>query len=235
MRRTILLFALLLFAGFTGNVLAQSVIRNDELPDFAVIALSGNMNVELIEADKNAIEVQLYESDIKKFTWSVNGDGVLSVTLRPTVGQKARADIRLYYKAEIKEVTVNGARLTVEDEIVSSLFRLAVSGGGSASVAVAADDVEVEVTSNSAVVVTGETTYLSIRATERSKVDTRKLNAVSAETEAVTGGEIYVFASERIVANARHASSIHYTGKPTIVKNRTSRSSMGSGVYNIDK
>ncbi len=232
MKKTILSLALLLFA---ASAFAQSVIENKELPDFTAIALSGNMNVELIAGEVDAIEVQLYESDIKRFTWSVDSHGVLSVSLRPTVGQKARADVRLYYKADIKSVTVNGARLTANDEIVSSIFRLAVSGGGNASVAVAADDVEVEAAANSAVVVTGETTYLSIRATERSKVDTRKLDAVSSEAEAVTGGEIHVFASERLVANARNASTIYYTGNPTIFKNRTSRSSVGSGVHKIDK
>ena len=161
MKKTILSLALLLFA---ASAFAQSVIENKELPDFTAIALSGNMNVELIAGEVDAIEVQLYESDIKRFTWSVDSHGVLSVSLRPTVGQKARADVRLYYKADIKSVTVNGARLTANDEIVSSIFRLAVSGGGNASVAVAADDVEVEAAANSAVVVTGETTYLSIRA-----------------------------------------------------------------------
>ncbi len=161
---------------------------------------------------------------------------MLSIALRPTVGRKARADIRLYYSAELKEVTVNGARLTAkdEDEIVSSLFRLAVSGGGSASVAVGADDLEVEAAANSAVVVSGEAKYLSIRATERSKVDTRQLDAVSVEAEAVTGGEIRVSASERLVANARNASTIYYAGHPSIIKNRTSRSSVGSGVISID-
>lgn len=229
MRKTILSLMLLLFA---GSAMAQSVIENEELPDFTAVALSGNMNVELIPADVNAIEVQLYESDIKRFTWNVNSGGVLSITLRPTVGRKARADIRLYYNAELTEVTVSGARLTAEDEIVSSLLRLVVSGGGNASVAVAVDDMEIEATANSAVEVSGEAKYLSIRATERSKVDTRELDAVSAEAEAVSGGEIYVFASERIVANAGNVSKIYYAGNPSIVKTSMSKI-MGAGVFDI--
>lgn len=231
MKKILFSLALLLLA---GGAIAQNSIRNENLPEFTGITLSGNMNVELIASSTNAIDVQLYESDVKRFTWSLNSNGVLSVTLRPTVGQKSRADVRIYYKATLHNVTVSDARLTAAADIASSIFRLSVSGGGNASIAVDADDFEVEATANSAVVVSGTAKYLSVRATERSKVDTRGLKAVAAEVEAVTGAEIYVFASERIVTNARNASTIYYAGNPTIVKDRTSKSSIGSGVHNID-
>ena len=230
MKKILFTLAILLAA---GSVSAQNLIQNENLPDFTGISLSGNLNVELIPSATNAIDVQLYDSDVKKFTWNLTNNGVLSVTLRPTVGQKARADVRIYYKGTLQNISAMDAKLTAKEDVVSSLFKISLSGGANASMSVDADDVEIDATANSVLVMSGVTKYVAVRATERSKVDTRKLEAVAAEAEAVTGGEIYVFASERIVANARNASTIYYAGNPTIVKNRTSKSSVGSGVHDI--
>lgn len=217
---------------FAVGTFAQSLIRNENLPVFTNVSLSGNMNVELIPGAENRIEVELHDSDVKKFTWTMLDDGTLSVKLRPTVGQKSRADVRIYYKGPLYGVTVNDAKLTA-NHIDTSIFRLSISGAGNASIALDADDVEIEVSAKSALAATGSTKYLTMRVSEGSKVDTRGLEAVSAEIEAVTGGEVYVCATERIVTNARTASNIYYMGNPSIVKDHTSKTSIGSGVYDI--
>lgn len=216
---------------FAGGSYAQSLIRNEQLPIFTSVAVSGNINVELIPHENNWIDVELYDSDIKKFTWSTSNDGTLSVSLRPTVGQKSRADVRIYYKGPLYGVSINDAKLTAN--IIASIFKLSISGGGNASVVLDSDDIEIDVSAKSALVASGTVKYLSLRVAEASKADTRGLKAISAEVEAVTGGEIYVCATERIVLNARTASNIYYAGNPSIVKNHTSRTSIGSGIYDI--
>lgn len=211
---------------------AQSLIRNEQLPIFTSVALTGNMNVELIPGENNWIDVELFNSEVNRFTWSVSDDGTLTVKLRPTVGEKARADVRIYYKGPLYGISVNDAKLTAEG-IVASIFKLSVSGGGNASVVLDADDAEIDVSAKSALSATGRAKYLALRVSEASTADTRGLEAVSAEVEAATGGEIYVRATERIVVKARTASNIYYSGNPSIVKNNTSKTSMGSGVYDI--
>lgn len=227
------LLVLLAMITVSASATAQNIIQNENLSDFHSVSLSGNLNVELIASTNNAIDVQLYDSDVKKFSWSINNNGVLSLVLRPTVGTKARADVRIYYKGGLQSLSVSDAKLTVNEKIVAAMFKVAVSGGGNASLILESEDVEVDATANSAVQISGTTKYLSVRATERSKVDTRGLKAVAGEAEAVTGGEIYIYASERLVATARNASTIYYAGNPTIVKDRSAKTSMGSGVLNI--
>lgn len=218
----------------TASVSAQQNITSTPISDFYSISLSGNLNVELIHADADAIEIELYNSDINKFKWSVN-NGILSVSLRPTMGQKSRADVRIYYKGTPTEISVTDARLTVTEALVAHMMRLSVLGGANVNAAVDVKDLNVEVSGNSSLLMSGLAKYLTLRVTEHSKVDTRKLHTVSAETEATMGSEVYINSSERLVANAKTTATIFYTGNPTIFLDRSSRinTSMGSGVLNI--
>lgn len=232
MKKTIFLIIFLLTV---TSVPAQQSIKSNPISDFHAIALSGNLNVALIHADVNAIEIELYDSEINKFKWGVN-NGVLSVSLRPTIGSKARADVRIYYRGALYDISVTDARLSVTEEIVAHTMRLAISGGANVNVAVDVKDMEVDVNGNSSLLMLGTAKYLTLKVTERSRVDVRKLQAVSAETEAATGAEVYVNASERLVANARTAATIFYMGNPTIFKDRSSKinTSLGSSVLSID-
>lgn len=233
MKKTISLIIFLLAA---TSVSAQQSITSTSISDFHSVSLTGNLNVELIHADTDAIEIELYNSDINKFKWSVN-NGMLSVSLRPTLGQgqKSRADVRIYYKGTPTDISVTDARLTVVDPLVAHMMRLAISGGANVNAAVDVKDLDVEVSGNSSLLISGSTKYLTLRATERSKVDTRRLQAVSAETEATMGSEVYINSSERLVANAKTAATIFYMGNPTIFKDRSSKMNMslGSSVLSI--
>lgn len=226
--------SLIIFLLATISVSAQQSIKSNQIADFHSVSLSGNLNAELIRADVNSVDIELYNSDINKFKWSVN-DGVLSVSLRPTIGSKARADVRIYYRGSLSDISVIDARLSATEAIMSHMMRLVVSGGANVNATVDVKDLEVEVTGNSSLLMSGTAKYLTLKATERSKVDVRKMQAVSAETEAATGAEVYVNSSERLVANARIAATIFYTGNPTIFKDRSSKinTSLGSSVLSI--
>lgn len=225
MKKTISLIIFLLAA---ATVSAQQTIKSNPISDFHAIALSGNLNVQLIHADANSIEIELYDSDINKLRWGIN-DGALSVSLRPTIGAKSRVDVRIYFKGPLNDISVMDARLSATEELVAHTMRLAVSGGANVNAAVNVKDLEVEVTGNSSLLMFGMAKYLTLRATERSRVDVRKLQAVSAEAEASTGAEVYINSSERLVANARTGATIFYMGNPTIFKDRSSKISAGLG------
>ena len=237
MKKSILISALLLaLATISASSQPSHSIKNIfTIPDFYSVVLNGgNLNVELIHSETNEIEVELHNSELEKFRWTVS-DGVLSVTLRPTVGAKPSADVKIYYNGNLHEISASGTQLTADEPVTSHIMILKVSGGARVNMAVDARDLEVEVTGNSSLMLSGTAKYLTLRATERSMVDTRKLDVVSAEVEAATSAEIYVNATERLVANARTTAKIFYMGNPIIFKDRSSRlnTTMGSSVYNI--
>ncbi|MDL2320054.1 DUF2807 domain-containing protein [Alistipes sp. OttesenSCG-928-B03] len=230
MKKTI---GIILFLFATVSLHAQQIIKSDQVADFHAVSVSGNINVELIPAAENSVDIQLYDSDIKKFKWSVS-NGTLSLSLRPTSGAKARADVRVYYKGALQNISVVDARVTAMD-LISHTLRISVAGGANFTADLDAQDLELEVTGNSVALVSGMAKYATLRATERSRVDTRKMDAVSVEAEAATTAELYVTANERLVANAKSGATIFYAGSPSIFKDRSTKvsSSIGSSVLNI--
>lgn len=211
----------------------QEVIKSSEIGDFQVITLAGNLNVELIPADENAIEVTLRESAADKFRWSVNSGGVLAMALRPTVGRNARADVRIYYKDMLREVTADGGSLKATEPIEAHCLRVGISGGANVNLAVVARDMEFDARGNSAAMLTGDVKYLNINASERTRIDSRGMKSVSAEIGAAMGSEVYVNAEERIVAQTRNGATIYHVGAPTILKNRSFKRGLGGGVFSI--
>jgi len=199
----------------------QQSRSSESLGEFNSLALSGIMNVELIASDKNSIEVELEGIDPGRLRWSIDNRMVLNVTLRGSGRALARgsATIRIYYiQSSLHSITVSGSDVTINEAIDSQILTLRVDGGGKLSATILSSDLELTVSGNSAVSLIGSATYVSIRASEASRVDARRLEAVSAGVEAVTGGEIFVHSSHRLVANARTRGQIYYRGNPSIIR-----------------
>ncbi len=211
----------------------QEIIKSTEIGDFQTITLTGKLAVELVPSPVNGIEVALYESAADRFRWSVNGAGELSMSLRPTVGKKSRADVRILYNADLQDITANETRLTATEYIETHCIHIGLSGGASANLAIDAKDLELEVKGNSAATIKGESKYLTIKALERSKVDAKEMSSTSAEVTATIGSEVFVNADERLVALTRSGATIYHTGAPEILKNLSLRNGFGGGIFSI--
>lgn len=228
------LFLTILVATFaTTSLFSQQTIKSDAVSPFHTISAQGNLDVELIASDTNRVEIMLDgEVDIAKFKWGVENEK-LSFTLR---AGKGTGTVRIYCADTLKHVAISGGSVKTKELITTEAFRFSASGGAKATLMLDALDVELLVTGNSAIQISGETKYLDIRATEKSIVDTRDMYAMAVEAESTTGAEIYLSVEERLVANAKTSSTIFYKGKPTILKDGTSKMSsgmMGSSVLNI--
>ena len=108
-----------------------------------------------------------------------------------------------------------------------------LSGGASANLAIDSKDFELNVKGNSAAIVNGSAKYLTVKASERSKIDAKGLSSTSAEVTATMGSEIFVNASERLVALTRSGATIYHTGTPEILKNLSLRGGLGGGIFSI--
>lgn len=228
------IITVLMCALFAVEVSAQQVIKSNEVGNFKSLALSGKMQVELIHADSNSIEITLFDSDITRLKWGVNNE-VLNVTLRPAMNGSGRAEVKIFYKS-IDAIDISSGELTSKDTITSGLFNLKVSSGATVTAEFQCMDMEIETVGNSVALLKGYSKYLTLRSSEKSKLEARGLECVSAVATAVTGGEIYLCAQERMEAYAKTGSTIFYKGDPTILRVPTSKfMGLGASVHNIGK
>lgn len=212
---------------------AQEKVTATQISDFQAIKLQGGMNVELIPAEENSLEVELWNTNAERFDWKVTKDGVLHMTLKPTVGAAARADVRIYYNGLLHEISVGESMVTAQQAVETHILKIVASGSASVNLPIDAMDTELEVRSNSAVFLSGTSKYLDVSALERSKVDLRELISVAATVDAATKAEVFVHVTERLVARTRSGGTAYHIGAPSILKNTTYKASFGGGVFSI--
>lgn len=229
MKRLIVL-AVMSFA--FANLSAQHKIQSDRVDEFSEVSFSGNMKVELIKSDKNSIDIDL-NADISKFKWTQN-NGVVNVTLRPS----GDAVVKLYYSKPLTSISISGGELTAPEAIESDMLKVSSGSGAKVKLDVKSFDIEIDAGGNSAVVLAGESKYITVKAGEKSKVNILDLDGVAVTADASLGAEIHLKVEERLEANAKTGATIFYKGSPSIFKDKSSKMStgvMGSSVLNIGK
>lgn len=226
-------YILFLLATFmlAGKTLAQEVIQSTQLADFHAISLSGNMSVQLIKSDQNALKIDLFESVAEKLKWGVDREGVLQIALRPTTGANSHADVRIYYRSTLQKIAISECRVATENPIESHILLVDISGGGTANMAIKCKDLDFLSTGNSAATLSGTSKYLTIKAGQRSGVDARNLVSVSADVTATVGTEVFVNANDRLTVSAASSATVWHAGTPDILKTHTK---LGGGIHAID-
>ncbi|MCD8072232.1 MAG: DUF2807 domain-containing protein [Alistipes sp.] len=233
MKKLLVLAACTLFAA--ANVFSQQTIISENVENFTSVSFSGNITAQLIKSDAGKIEIVLSEVDITKLKWIVK-NGVLSVNLNSGSKGKGHADVKVYYTEGLGSVTLSGGELTSAESLKGDFFHFSANGGSKVTLRFDVLDLTASVSGNSAALFSGDVKYLTISASEKSKVDARDMECLSVEVDSSTGAEIYVSVTERLVANAKTGSTIFYKGKPVILRDKTSRMSsgmFGSSILNI--
>lgn len=211
---------------------AQQTIKSSDVSAFNSINLSGKLIVELVQAEQNAIEITLYDSPVNKLKWAVKNQE-LSVNLNQSQGHSAYAEVKIYYTTPIANLTLTGVDMRLSEAIPSEMLTVTANGGAKVTMAVDGLDLKVEVGNSSAVVLEGTVKYLSLQASEKSRVDAKDLVATSADVEAGGSSEVYVKAGERLIATAKSAATIYYLGAPAIVRENISKIGIGASIHKI--
>ena len=233
MRRTILsLFVLLTCVPLA----AQQTVNSGPIDKFNTISLTGNIIAKIIPSDVNSVDVFITDADIKNLKWGVT-NGALSITFRQPSSKLGRAEMIIQYTDTLKSVSISNGELSFDNPLTGDLLTISVKGGGVLNGYVDVLDLMVDVTGNSAALLSGTARYVTLRTTEKSKVDMREVDALSIVADAATGSEAFVKTNERLVANAKTGATIFYQGTPLIVRDRSSKldTSVGASVINVGK
>ena len=217
----------------TISASAQQKIGSNNIGTISEIMLSGKLNVTYIPSENNAIEINLYNADISKLRWNIK-DSVLNVTLKPSRDETDYADVKIWSTSPLSKLGISEANFSSDNVISSEMIELILSSSSKLTATINAIDIEVKIDGAAIADISGESTYLDIVASEGSRIDTRKMSAISCEIESSSNSEVYVDAAERLVATAKTGSTIFYTGDPIIMKLTTPKiAGLGAGIHKI--
>ena len=101
------------------------------------------------------------------------------------------------------------------------MFDLLVSGGATVRGKVNVQDLAMEVTGRSSVVLEGVARYLGVKVST-AKLDASALECVATIVDASHGAEVSLQTTERLEATTSTSAIITYKGKPSIIRVRSS-------------
>lgn len=227
-----ILTAICLFASIC--VSAQQKISSENLGKISTINIAGSLNVNYVQSDVNAIEIELHNSNLTNLEWELE-DEVLSVKLKPSNKDNRFADVTIRCKDSVKTFNIGGCSFMTEGAITSPILEMNASLGAKVTAEFNSLDLTVKASSGSAIVLLGRSKYTVINVSDKSRIDARDIDVVSCDVTATMNSEAYIYVSERLNAAARHTSKIYYIGSPAILKiDNPMITGLGAEIINIE-
>ena len=200
------LFCLFLFLGHA---------QKTDLDPFDGIDVAAGLNVELIPANKNYVEVEMIKGDIKDVIIKVKNGTLRLKADSGLFGNAPKANLTVYYTDFIQSIDVSsGSRLKSSQVLKGDRMELEASSGASCSVEIEVDELKVDVSSGARINTTGKAGAQSVDVSSGSKYSGKELLSEFADVSASSGAKAEVFCSKRIKAESSSGGNISYYGNP---------------------
>lgn len=233
MKRLIILsiFVLVAFAASPQSVVTAttpvveqivSMPKTDWLQPFSGVKIDGPMNVvmkRVATAEESKITYDTKGNITSKFKFELDRNGLLTVSERVDPKRISVTDVIIYYHS-LKEVKISRAQVEFEDEIESKIFDLLVSSGATVTLGLRAFDVAAECTGTSRLTLTGNTKYITLRAST-AKIDASTFSTVSATIDISHSAEVRLAVSERLECTTSTGAKLLYKGHPEVVRDHS--------------
>ena len=215
---------ILIFAFFLLGMAATGQAQDRETRNagaFDEIFATGNILVELIRGDQEAVEVEVSGVTLDKVITEVS-QGQLKIRMKPGIYKESSVTVRVTYR------TLRELRATAGGEYYS---REVITGDKLAIIASAGGIAELETDLNAIELNAGEGSRITVSGTARSQRSAVSsggvLNTTDLESEVVsvkvnTGGKAEVYASQSLEANVSSGGSLVYSGNPEVETIKTS-------------
>ena len=185
-----------------GSGVTASEVRN--VSGFKGVDVGGVFEVEIIAGNDFEVKVEADENLLQYIKTEVDG-GVLKISSTERI--RSHEPLRVRVSAP-----------TIESLEASGVCKVSLTG-------VKNNELTIGTSGASKVILTGETSWLSIDVSGASSVEGESLKAENAKIEASGASKVNVFVTGRLVSDASGASKIGYTGNPASVEKSASGAS----------
>ncbi len=205
-----------------GNVITSQ----REIQSFRAIQASAGLNV-YVTFGKAEKEVRIVaDENLHQYIRTEVHGGLLKITSERSIRDAEARDVYVH-AGEIKEIKVSGAaRLTGKNLLKTDRLQVDVSSAGDLDMEIDAGSVVADVSSSGKAVLRGQTENLDADVSSAGRLEASELEARICDAEASSAGDLNIFVTGELTAEASSAGSIRYKGEP--VRLHTETSSAGS-------
>ena len=207
--------------GGSGNVVSRQI----EVTPFSRLEVSGAFTATVSVGDAEAVTVRIDDNLVDTLDVHVAGDtlhvGLRSGTSVTNATMEADVTVR-----SLSAIDVSGASdVTLADPLTADAFSVVASGASRLTGAVEVGDGQMELSGASDVELSGSATAFTVTLSGASSLSAGQLtiDQLTIDLSGASDGDVAVTGT--LSAGASGASSLRYTGSPTIVRSETSGAS----------
>lgn len=211
--QTLILLAIAVCGTITVSY-AQRTHIDRALEPFTSLSVNGPVKVELIPAEEEGIEVNLWDMETKSFTTKVKEGKLILTARKGMVNKHAFANVKLYYRS-LDQISISGGDVRSDSPVKTGSLRLEASGSvGKIDLAVEVNDITIQATGENIIRVSGEANMASYQAKMSSRIECFNLQATHVDAVASGKGEVQVYSLTLLNARATTSGTIFYKGDP---------------------
>jgi hypothetical protein len=207
--------------GGSGNVVSRQI----DVTTFSRLQVSGTFTATVSVGDAEAVTVRIDDNLVDRLDVHVTG-ATLHIGLRSgtsVTNATLEADVTV---RSLSAVDVSGASdVTLTDPLASDAFSIAVSGASRLTGAVEVEEGSMHVSGASDVELSGSATSATVTLSGASSFSAEHLTIDRLEIDLSGASDADVAVTGTLSAGASGASSLRYTGSPTIARSETSGAS----------
>ncbi|MFA8437108.1 MAG: head GIN domain-containing protein [Marinifilaceae bacterium] len=192
-----------------GNVTTQ----NREIGSFKRIATGNGLDVYLIQGDKEGVTVEADENLMDIIITEVRGNELIVKTKENIRMASSRKVYVTFIKLEELDAS-SGSDVVSKEKLNLDFLDIEVSSGADVKLMVNAREMYCSVSSGADAVLSGKVETFFARASSGSDLRARDLKARFCEAKASSGGDVSVYAVERLKASASSGGDVNYYGNP---------------------
>jgi hypothetical protein len=193
---------------------AAQKIDERALDSFKILNVFGNMEVQLIKADKERLVINSQEVDPSKINSRIEKNELKISMNSDLFSASKKVRITLYYKKIIEINSTGGADIVSEDIIKGDKMNFSAASGGNISLNLDVNILEASVGERSVISFSGNVNYQKITSTLGGTYDAFELISDDSVVKANTGGKIKIYAAKLLDATAGTKGYVGYKGKP---------------------
>jgi hypothetical protein len=193
---------------------AAQKIDERALDSFRIVNVFGNMEVQLIKADKERMVINSQEVDVKKISSRTEKNEIWIEMNNDLFSASKKVRIKLYYKTISGISSSGGASVISEDIIKADKMNFDATTGGNIALTLDVNILDANIGQKSVISFEGNVNYQKISATLGGTYDAFELISDDAVVKANTGGKVKVYASKLLDASASTKGYVGYKGKP---------------------
>jgi hypothetical protein len=219
MKKQLLILTTLLF-GLMWHVQAQSSKDTRNLRNFNAVKVSNSIKAELVQGDRNSIEIEVSGIDIGLVETEIV-DKTLEIKLAKGNYRNQTVNVKVTYREILGVEATTSASVVVKSPIESEESYVFATTSAYLEAEFVSDILNIEAATNAKMYLKGSADQVRVKAFTNAEIDGKSLKVQDLEIQANTAATVHLKVASSIDGALATAAKLFYEGNPAKINIKT--------------